>query len=85
MKSLKKYITDETNKDERVNNLIHEMQLEIDDLGGLIFEWIPYYHFDIIKELGENTFEKYIQQYGRINYDKYKDEYIRIKKMRKLL
>uniref|UniRef100_U9TL46 Uncharacterized protein n=1 Tax=Rhizophagus irregularis (strain DAOM 181602 / DAOM 197198 / MUCL 43194) TaxID=747089 RepID=U9TL46_RHIID len=39
----------------QIDKLIQEMQLNIDEYNDTIFEWIPYYQFDDIKELINET------------------------------
>ncbi|CAB4433368.1 unnamed protein product [Rhizophagus irregularis] len=41
---------------ERIDNLIQEMQLKINNHGDLVFEWIPYNQFNNIKEVGKGGF-----------------------------
>ena len=41
---------------EKINNFIQEMQLEIDSYDDIIFEWIPYNQFSGIKEIGRGGF-----------------------------
>ncbi|CAB5357102.1 unnamed protein product [Rhizophagus irregularis] len=48
--------TSENEPLELVDNLIQKMQLEISDYKDIIFEWIPYYQFNDIKELGNTTY-----------------------------
>src|SRR5436190_21342822 len=45
-----------TSGNEKIDNLIQEMQLKIDSYDGLVFEWIPYNQFSDIKEIGRGGF-----------------------------
>src|SRR5215204_4731202 len=45
-----KNFTKWTSENEKINNFIQEMQLKIDSYSNIIFEWIPYNQFNIIKE-----------------------------------
>ncbi|GES93472.1 kinase-like domain-containing protein [Rhizophagus clarus] len=80
LENLKIYITNETSKNERIDNLIYEMRLEIDELDDLIFEWISYNQLDNIKKLGEENFDKVysaIWKDGPLNYNINKNKYTR--------
>ena len=77
---LKKNFTNWTSENERIDNLIQEMQLEINELDDIIFEWIPYNQFNDIKEIGKESFDKLysaIWKGGPLSYNKYKDKYTR--------
>src|SRR6266498_2565562 len=45
---LKKNFTNWTSENERIDNLIQEMQLEINEIDDMVFEWIPYNEFNDI-------------------------------------
>src|SRR5437773_1679920 len=53
---LKKNFTNWTSKNEKFDKFIQEMQLRINDLFDIIFEWIPYNQFSNIKEIGKDDF-----------------------------
>lgn len=40
-----------TSGNEVINDFIQEMQLKIDDLNDIVFEWIPYDQFYDVKEI----------------------------------
>jgi hypothetical protein len=46
---LRKDFINWTSGNEKIDNLIQEMQLKIDSYDDIIFEWIPYSQFDYIK------------------------------------
>ncbi|CAB4412351.1 unnamed protein product [Rhizophagus irregularis] len=78
--NLKKNFINWTSDNEKIDNLIQEMQLEINELDDVIFEWIPFDQFNNIKEIGEESFDKVysaIWKDGPLDYDKYKNEYTR--------
>jgi hypothetical protein len=70
----------------KIDSLIKEMQLEIDELDDIIFEWIPYDQFNDIKEIGEGLDKVYtaIWKDGPLDYDKYKNEYTRNQQNKKV-
>ncbi|UZO18390.1 uncharacterized protein OCT59_009704 [Rhizophagus irregularis] len=41
---------------EKIDDLIQEMQLKINNYSGVVFEWIPYNQFNNIKEVGKGGF-----------------------------
>jgi serine/threonine protein kinase len=41
---------------EKIDDLIQEMQLKIDNYDDMIFEWIPYNQFDYIEKVGKGGF-----------------------------
>ncbi|EXX65131.1 Ste20p [Rhizophagus irregularis DAOM 197198w] len=43
-----------TSGNEKIDELIQEMQLKINHFGDIIFEWIPYNQFEDIKEIGRD-------------------------------
>jgi hypothetical protein len=85
--NLKQNFTNWTSENEKVDNLIQEMQLEINELDDMIFEWIPYNQFDDIKEIGEGTNKAYLAIWkdGPLDYDKNKYEYTRKQQNKKVV
>src|SRR6266498_804231 len=53
---LKENFTNWTSGNEKIDNFIQEMQSEICHPTDIIFEWIPYNHFNNIKEIDEDYF-----------------------------
>ena len=53
---LKKNFINWTSGNEKIDNLIQEKRLEINKSYDTVFEWIPYYQFDDIKEKGKGGF-----------------------------
>src|SRR6266487_3496914 len=54
---LKENFTNWTSGNEKIDNLIQEIQLKVNDYKDIIFEWIPYNQFDdSIKEIGKGGF-----------------------------
>ena len=51
---LKRNFTNWTSGNEKIDNLIQEMQLKIDSPRDIVFEWIPYSQFNDIKEIGDD-------------------------------
>ena len=45
-----------TSGNEKIDNFIQEMQLNINNCNDIIFEWIPYNQFENIKEIGKGGF-----------------------------
>src|SRR6266487_1790553 len=41
---------------EKIDNFIQEMQLNINNHNDIVFEWIQYNYFNEIKETGKNNF-----------------------------
>jgi hypothetical protein len=80
--SLRQNFTNWTSENEEIDNLIQEIQLGINKLTDIIFEWIPYNQFNNIKEIGEEGFDKIysaIWKDGPLNYDKIRNKYTRNK------
>ena len=77
---LKNNFTNWTSENEKIDNLIQEMQLEINELDDMIFEWVPYDQFNDIKEIGEENFDKVysaIWKDGSLYYNTDKKECMR--------
>ncbi|UZN99808.1 uncharacterized protein OCT59_001074 [Rhizophagus irregularis] len=53
---LKENFTKWTSGNEKIDGLIQETQLKIDNPNGIVFEWIPYNQFNEIKEIGKGGF-----------------------------
>ncbi|POG69182.1 hypothetical protein GLOIN_2v192254 [Rhizophagus irregularis DAOM 181602=DAOM 197198] len=51
---LKNNFTNWTSRNEKIDNFIQEMQLNINNENDVVFEWIPYKQFNKIKEIGKN-------------------------------
>ena len=54
--NLKGNFTNWTSGNEKIDELIQEMQLNINKYNDIIFEWIPYNQFSDIKEIGRGGF-----------------------------
>ena len=70
-----------TSGNEKIDNLIQEMQLKIDSYDGLVFEWIPYNQFDYNKEIGKGVFATVysaIWKDGPLYHNSDKGEFARI-------
>ena len=63
---------------EKIDDLIQEMQLKINSKWDIVFEWIPYNQFSDIKEIGRGDFvtDSAIWKDGRLNWN-YADKYTR--------
>jgi hypothetical protein len=53
-----KDFTNWTSDNKKIDKFIREKQLEVERPQDLVFEWIPYDHFDEIKEIGEYNYSK---------------------------
>src|SRR5204862_27645 len=65
---------------ERIDNVIQEMQLKIRDSSDIVFEWIPYNQFSNIEKIGRGGFATVYSamwEYGPLGYYKDKSEWIR--------
>ena len=73
-----KISTNWTGGNEKIDNLIQEMQLKIISYNDLVFEWIPYNQFKDIKEASKGIFTVYsaIWKDGPLHYNDY-EEYTR--------
>src|SRR5438552_14134779 len=70
--NLKGNFTNWTSGNEKIDNFIQEMQLKIDSLWDIVFEWIPYNQFSDIKEIGRDGFATIysaIWKDGQLIYD----------------
>ena len=77
---LKNNFTNWTSGNEKIDNLIQEMQLKINNPTDRIFEWIPYDQFNDIKEIGRGGYSKVysaIWEDGSLCYNYEKNEYTR--------
>ncbi|EXX69263.1 Sps1p [Rhizophagus irregularis DAOM 197198w] len=66
-----------TSGNEKIDNLVREMQLSINSTDDIVFEWIPYDQFIDIKKIGKGGFA---DVYSAIWMDgplHYEDEYLR--------
>jgi hypothetical protein len=46
--------TSRTNRDEKIDNFIQEIQLAINEYNDIVFEWIPFNQFKDIKEISKD-------------------------------
>jgi hypothetical protein len=78
--NIKKNFTSWTSGNEKIDDFIQEMQLNINEYDDIILEWIPYDQFINIKEINKDNFDTTclaIWKDGPLNYDKYCKEYTR--------
>ena len=78
--NLKGNFTNWTTGNEKIDELVQEMQLKIERLGDIVFEWIPYNQFSDIKEIGRGGFATVysaIWKDGQLKYDEDNKEYTR--------
>ncbi|CAB5369457.1 unnamed protein product [Rhizophagus irregularis] len=69
-----------TSGNKKVDAFIQEMQLKINNIHDIIFEWIPYNHFNDIKKIDKGGFAvvySAIWKDGPLSYYKIKNEWIR--------
>ncbi|CAB5352357.1 unnamed protein product [Rhizophagus irregularis] len=74
---LNKHLTSWNSGNEKIDNLIKEMQLKIDYDIGIVFEWIPYNQFNDIKKTDKDNLYLAIWKDGPLSYNNNKNEYIR--------
>ncbi|EXX61659.1 Mkk2p [Rhizophagus irregularis DAOM 197198w] len=77
---LRNNFTNWTSKDEKIDNFIQEMQLKINNLSNIVFEWIPYNQFNDVKEIRSDYFTIYsaIWKDGPLSYSYVKKELTRV-------
>src|SRR4051812_18637242 len=78
--NLKGNFTNWTSGNEKIDELIQEMQLKIERSWNIVFEWIPYNQFSDIKEIGRGDFATVysaIWKDGQLIYDKDNEKYTR--------
>ncbi|CAB5371083.1 unnamed protein product [Rhizophagus irregularis] len=71
-KHIIKILTNWTSGNEKIDDLIKEMQLKINKPNDIVFEWIPYNQFSNIEEIGDGGFSKVyfaIWGVGLLHYD----------------
>jgi hypothetical protein len=81
---LKKQITNLSGNKE-IDNFIQEMQLKINNVCDIIFEWIPYDQLIDITKIGKGGFATVFSaewEDGPLNYNIFKNEYERLPKRR---
>jgi hypothetical protein len=69
-----------TSGNEKIDEFIQEKQLKIKDYNDVVFEWIPYNQFNVIKETGRNdliTVYSAIWKDGPLQYIGYTKGYTR--------
>jgi hypothetical protein len=77
---LRQILKNWTSGNEKIDELIQEMQLKINGLSNIIVEWIPYNQFDDIKQISKddsNTLYSAIWTDGPLEYAS-KTEYKRM-------
>ena len=73
-------VEENTSGNEKIDNLIQEMQLKVNDERNIMFEWIPYNQFNDIREIGKGEFARiYSAKWkdGPLNYYFNKRKYIK--------
>ncbi|GES87824.1 kinase-like domain-containing protein [Rhizophagus clarus] len=78
--NLEKKFANWTSGNDKIDNIIQKMQLNINDCNNVIVEWIPYNQFNYIKEIGNGGFAKvYLATWkdGPLKYDSVNKEYNR--------
>jgi len=76
-----------TSGNEKIDDLIQEMQLKIDCPQNIVFEWIPYDQFSDVKEIGKDdsaTIYSAIWKDGPLKYDNSENEYTRNQQNKKV-
>ncbi|EXX58438.1 hypothetical protein RirG_197970 [Rhizophagus irregularis DAOM 197198w] len=68
--NLKQNFTNWTSENEKIDEFIQQMQLEVDKLNDTIIEWIPLNQFNNIKELYESNSATFVNGPLYYNYDK---------------
>ena len=85
--NLKGNFTNWTSGNEKIDELIQEMQLKINRWNDIVFEWIPYNQFSDIKEIGKGGFATVysaIWKDGPLTYDKNTETYVKSSLRRKV-
>src|SRR3954447_8080370 len=80
IENLKENFTNWTSGNEKIDELIQEMQLKINSQWDIVFEWITYNQFSDIKEIGRGDFATVysaIWKDGRLYYASDNEEYTR--------
>ncbi|CAB4441621.1 unnamed protein product [Rhizophagus irregularis] len=80
---LRKNFTNWTSGNEKIDNFIQEKQLEINDPGNIVFEWIPYNKFLDIKEVDKDDFSTIYSakwEDGPLKLNYYSRKYVRNQK-----
>ena len=78
--NLKGNFTNWTSGNEKIDELIQEMQLKIKSQDDIVFEWIPYNQFSDIEKIGRSDFATVysaIWMDGLLEYDRYNKKYTR--------
>src|SRR4051794_26387482 len=78
--NLRGNFTNWTSGNEKIDELIQEMQLKINRYNDIVFEWIPYNQFSNIEEIGRGGFATVysaIWKDGRLKYDYDHKQYTR--------
>ena len=79
--NLKRNFANWTSGNEKIDNLVQEMQLKIDKVDDIVFEWIPYNQFNNIKEINKGDYAivySAIWKDGPLYYDNDNEEYTRM-------
>ncbi|GES93652.1 kinase-like domain-containing protein [Rhizophagus clarus] len=77
-----KIFTNWTSGNEKIDDLIQEMQLSFNEQSDVLFEWIPYNQFNNVKVIRDDEFSttrSAIWSDGPLYYDTYKFKYTRNK------
>jgi hypothetical protein len=77
-----------TSGNEKIDNLIQEKQLEIDNPFDIIFKWIPYDQLLDINEVDNDDFSTIFSakwKHGPLFWDKYNEKYLRLLNSKVLL
>src|SRR4051812_13452840 len=81
IENLKRNFTNWTSGNEKIDELVQEMQLKIYSKWDIVFEWIPYNQFSDIKEIGRGGFATVysaIWKDGKLEYKKDTEKYIKL-------
>src|SRR5437016_2423753 len=68
--NFKKNFTNWTSGNEKIDDLIQEIQLTINDPDDIVFEWIPYNQFSNIKVISKDGFDTANWKDGPLHYNK---------------
>jgi hypothetical protein len=77
MNHLKNNFINWTSGNEKVNILIQNTQLKINNCDDMIFEWIPYNKFISVNEIGKSGIFTAIRKEGSLHYSKRTKKYKR--------
>jgi hypothetical protein len=79
IKNLKENFTNLYSGNEKIDNLVQEMQLNINDVNNIVFEWIPYNQLNYLEKIDGDEFFTFsaIWKDGPLYWNNSNKKYIR--------